>query len=111
MCVNAVRDFESNHFTAKVTTGIDQRSWDLAIFDDELLAVDILQKKIQGHDALAEAGLDAGPFGLRQDAGNQVKGEEAFGAAAVAIDGESDALQEEAEVGVFATVLELGREP
>jgi len=35
-----------------------------------LLAVDILKKKIESDDALAEAGLDARPFGLRENAGN-----------------------------------------
>jgi hypothetical protein len=51
--VNAVRDFEANHFAAEVTTGIDEWGGDFAVFDDELLTVDILQKKIQGNDALA----------------------------------------------------------
>jgi hypothetical protein len=57
-----VRDFEANHFAAEVTTGIDEGGGDFAIFQNELFAVDILQKKIQGDYPLAQAGLDARPL-------------------------------------------------
>lgn len=44
--IDSARDFETDHLAAEMTTGIDERGGDFAVFDDELLAIDILQKKI-----------------------------------------------------------------
>jgi len=61
--------------------------------------VDIFEKKIQGGDALGQAALDLAPFGVRNDAGQKVVGEDALGAFGIAVDGEGDALMQEREVG------------
>ena len=44
-----------------------------------------------------------------QDAGNQVEWEQALGAAAVAIDGKRNPLNQKREVGEFPPLLELRR--
>ncbi len=75
----------------------------------QLLAVNILQEQIQRHHALGQAALDALPFRMRQDARDQVEGEQALGAPAVAINREGDALNQEREVRQFAALLELRR--
>src|SRR5438128_2563199 len=47
------------------------------------------------------------PLRARNNARNQVEREESFGASAVAIDRERDALQQEGQVGKLAALLEL----
>ena len=53
--------------------------------------------------------FQAVPFEARHDARDQVEGEQALGAAAVAVDREGDALQQEREVGQVAPLFELRR--
>ena len=72
-------------------------------------AVDILQEQVQRHDALRQSGLQAVPFESRDDARDQVEGKEAFRAAAVAVDGEGDALQQERQIRQAAALFEFGR--
>ena len=81
----------------------------LPVLQDALRSVDVLQEQIQRDDALREPALDAVPLGARNDARNQVEGEQALGAAAVAVDGEGDALQQKGEIGELAALLELRR--
>ena len=109
MRVDSARHFDADHFAAEVFTGINQRGRDAAIFQDALLAVDVLEKKIQRDDALAEAAIHAFPFGEGEDARDEVEREEALGALAVAVDGEGDALQQEGEVGELAAFFKLRR--
>ena len=81
----------------------------LPVLENALLAVDVLQKQIQRHHALRQAALDALPFRVRKDARDQIEGKQALGAAAVAVDREGDALEQEGKVGQFAALLELRR--
>ena len=53
--VNAARDFDADHFAPEIRAGIDERARNFAVFEDGLLAVNILQEKIQRHHALREA--------------------------------------------------------
>jgi hypothetical protein len=106
--VNAMGDFEAHHFAPEVTTRIDQRRGNFAVLEDLLLTVDILKEKIEGYDALGEAGFDVGPFGLREDSGDKVEGKQALGASAVAIDSEGDALKKKRQIGELAALLKLG---
>ena len=46
---------------------------------------------------------------MRNDARDQVEGKQPLGAAAVAVDGEGDALDQEREVGQLAALFELRR--
>jgi hypothetical protein len=70
-----------------------------------------VEEKIERHDALRKAAFDMLPFGIGDDARNQVEGEKALGAPAVTIDGEGDALNQEREVGKLAALFKMtGRE-
>ena len=80
-----------------------------AVLEDPLRAVDVLQEQIQRDDALRQAALDAVPLRARQDARDEVEGEQPLGAEAVAVDGEGDALEQEREVGQAPALLELRR--
>ena len=53
--------------------------------------------------------LDGLPFGCRDDARHQVVREDLFGAFLAAVDGEGDALIQEAEVGGLLSALQLVR--
>jgi hypothetical protein len=85
---------------------IDQIARDDVVFQGRAGAVDIAQIEVQRRDALGEAALDDVPFRMRNDARDQIEGEEALGAAAVAVDGERDALNEVRKIGQFAALLE-----
>ena len=91
----------------KLRAGIDQRARNLAVLQNALLAVNILQEKIQRHHALGEAAVDLFPFRMRQDARDQIEREQALGAAAVAINRKRNALNQKREVGELAALLEL----
>ena len=73
--------------------GITQNEFgrDQILFEDRTRPVDIAQKEIERIDALNEAGLQPGPFGARDQTGNDVERNEAFGRVLVAINAESDA--------------------
>ena len=107
--MDAARNFKPNHLAPEMLAGIDQLARNLAVLENALLAVDVLQEKVQRHHALRQPALDAVPFRTRQDAGNQVEGEQSLGASAVAIDGEGDPLHQEGQIGQLAAFLELRR--
>ena len=109
MRVNPARDFDADHFAPEVRAGIDQRPRNLAVIENALLAIDVLQEKIQRHHALRQAAFDAVPFRVREDARDQIEGKQPFGALAVAVNGESDALNQERKVGELAAFFELRR--
>ena len=64
-------------------------------FQDVLAVVDVVNKAVECRDALHQAFFHDGPFVRRNDAGNQIKGNQAFGARAVfvfvTIDSKGDA--------------------
>ena len=62
---------------------------------------------IERGDALGEAALDAVPFGRGDEAGQQVVGKDALRAFVASVDGESDALGEEGQVGGLLAALEF----
>ncbi len=77
MRVNSARHFQADHFAPEMRAGIDERARNLPVLEDALLAVNVLQEQIQRHHALRQAALDALPFRVRKDAGNQVERETA----------------------------------
>ena len=68
---------------------------DHAVGDDAGLAVDVLQKPVQGADALGEAGFEPPPLDAREDAGHAVDGDDALIGLVVAVDRERDAFVRE----------------
>ena len=69
--------------------------------------IDVVQEKVERGDALGQAAFEQFPFVGRDDARDQVEGEDALGALGVAVDVEGDALAQEGEVDGFAAILEI----
>ncbi len=63
---------------------------DNLVFQDLLVVVDVVDKGVEGVDALLEAAFDPFPFLGPHDPRNQVKGENALGSRRVAIHVEGD---------------------
>ena len=100
-------NFQSDHFAAEVRTGINQRARNFAVVENALLAVNVLQEKIQRHHALGKPAVNLFPFGMGQDPRNQVERKQPFGILSIAVDCESDALNQERKIGEFPALLEL----
>ena len=107
--VDAARHLDADHLATKVPAGIDQRARNLAIVENALRPVDILQKEIERDHALRKPALDAVPFRVGEDARDQVEREKTLGAAAVAVDREGDALEQKRKIGQLAALFELRR--
>ena len=105
--VDVARHLQSAHLPPVVLAAIDQLARDDAVVEDFGVGVDIAQKEIERGDALREAALDAVPLLRRDEARQQVVGEDALGALVAAVDGEGDALGEEREVGRLLAALQL----
>jgi hypothetical protein len=69
--------------------------------------VDVVEKEVERGDALHQPAFDGFPLGCGDDARQQVVGEDAFGAARVAVDGEGDALVQKREVGSLLARLQF----
>ncbi len=73
--------------------------------------INVLEKQIEGCDALGEARLDLPPLGASDDARQQIVREDPLGALFAAVDRERDALMQETEVGrLLAAAKFVGRE-
>ncbi len=107
--VNSARHFNADHLAQKMFAGINKRAGNLPVGKNALLAVHILQKQIQRDDPLREAAFDSLPFGIRDDAGNQIEGKQALGSTPVAVHSEGDSLKKEGKVGVLAALFKLRR--
>src|SRR5258708_39696608 len=64
------------------------------LLDDALLVIQILEEKIQRLNPLNESALHLLPFPTRDDAWDQVEGEDSLGPLIIAVNGEGDALIE-----------------
>ena len=91
----------------KCWAGVDEFAGDDAVFEDAAFVVDVLEEEVEGGDALGETALDLGPLGAGDDAREEVVGEDFLGAFFAAVDGEGDALVEEAEVGGLFSALDF----
>ncbi len=65
------------------------------------------RKRLRARDALHQAAFEVIPFTGRDDAGNEVEGENPFHALGIAIDVEGDALAEKGQIDGMAFVVEL----
>ena len=79
--------------------GKDQIFGDHLVLQDLLVVVDVLDECIQGKDPLLEPGFDLLPIAAGNDAGNDVEGENLFGALIAAVDIEGDAHIEQQRLG------------
>ena len=71
------------------------------------VGIDVAQEQVQGMDALGQAALDAVPFLGRDDARQQVGGNDPLGGLVVVIDGEGDALVQEALLAGLLAAVQL----
>jgi len=88
--VNVARNIEVHELAPEVFGAEDQGGGDDFVLQNLLPVVEIVQEKVERGDALDEAGLELGPFGARDDAGNEVERENALGALRIVIDREGD---------------------
>ena len=75
----------------KTLSRLDDFARDDAVPHDLLVVVDVVQKKVQGENALLEADFDMVPFIGLDDPGHHVEGEDLFRALFVTINRERDA--------------------
>jgi hypothetical protein len=78
-----------------------------AVLQDAAIAVDVAQEEIERDDALGQSGFQTRPFRGRDDARQQVGGNDPFGGAIVVVDGEGDALVQEALLAGLLAAGEL----
>ncbi len=64
---------------------------DDARFQDLLVVVNVVNEGVQGADPLFEAAFEPNPLLEGHDPGDDVEGDEAFGALFLAVDGKNDA--------------------
>jgi hypothetical protein len=79
------------------------------VLQDLLLVVEVMKEEIEGGDSLDQARLKPRPFTRRDDAWDQVEGEDALGALGVIVDGEGHAASEEGQVHSRPPPLEFGK--
>jgi hypothetical protein len=78
-----------------------------AFRQDASLVVDVLQEQVQGVNALGQTAFQPLPFTGRDDAREQVVGENPLGPLVIAVDGEGDALVEECAIGGLLPEVQL----
>ena|ERR1700761_1587654 len=109
MDIDVVRDREVYHLPEKVRATVDHFRRNDPIFQNELIVIDVFEKKIEGFQPLFYTGFDEFPFGGSDDPGNDIEGEDLFNPFAAAIDGEGDALAHEEPFGelfLFSKLLD-----
>jgi hypothetical protein len=109
VCIDASRHRHAAHLAPEVAARLDERPRNSAIFQNALLAVDILKEQIESDYALRQAALDAIPFVPRQNTRHEIEGKEPFRAQPVVVDGERDALKKEGQIGQAPALFELRR--
>jgi hypothetical protein len=105
--VDVARDLKPDHLTAEVLAGVDEVAGNDAVSEDASFVVDVLEEEVERGDALGETALDRLPFGAGDDARDEIVGEDLFGAFVASVDGEGDALIEEAEVSGLLAAAQL----
>src|SRR5258706_15616226 len=78
-----------------------------AVFQNFLLVINVVQKKIQRRDPLHESAFEKLPFLRRNDARHQIKGEDFLGACRVSINVEGYSLAQKSEINRLALVFEF----
>jgi hypothetical protein len=84
---------------------------DAAIAQDALLVINVVEKVVEGRDPLGQPAFEHLPLGARDDARDQVEGEDALNALFLPVDREGDALIQKRRVcGAAALGQGGGRE-
>ena len=102
--VNVARHINTHHLGAELRVLKNLLGRHHAGLDDVLPVIDVMDEAVERRDALHQALFHTGPFVGRDDAGNQVKGDQALGAGTVfvlvAIHGKGDADAPENHFGL-----------
>src|SRR5882757_2249067 len=107
--INSAWHVESAHLATVVPATVDQRARNDSIGQYSSGMVDVFQEHVQGGDALRQSLFDLGPFVGRDDPRKKVVGKDALGSLLVAVNGESDALMQEGQVGSYLVLAQFFR--
>ncbi len=86
---------DADHLAPQVARREDELLRDDALVEDALLAVEVAEEPIERLNPLCEPTLDVRPLVRRDDARDQVEGEDPVGPCLVAVDREADPLRRE----------------
>jgi hypothetical protein len=89
--IDAARRLEADHLRQEGFVALDQLARDAARLDDLLLVVDVVEEGVEGDDPLLDALGELAPVSAGNDAGDDVEGDELFGAVGVSVDREGNA--------------------
>ena len=110
--VNVAGHVDAHHFGTELGVLQDLVRGDQSGLQNLLVVVDVVNEPVQRRHPLHQTLLHAGPLMGRNDARNQVEGDQAFGPRAVrvffAVDREGDAHATKNHFGFFALRLHLG---
>src|SRR6185295_5985373 len=95
-----------DHLPPEVARPEDQVGRDLPVADDVLPVVDVLEKRVEGRNPLAEAALEGVPLLVRNHPRDEVEGKDALRPLGLAVHGERDSLVEELDVRLAPPLLE-----
>ena len=108
--VLVVRHVDADHLPPEVAGAHDQPAGHDAVAEDLLLVVDVVDEAVERADALLQPGLDQPPLVGRDQARDEVEGEDALGALLlVGVDGEGDPLVQERAVGEVVGAVQVAR--
>jgi len=100
-------DADAAHLAAVVAAAVDQFARDDALGEDASFVVDVLEKEVDGDQALRQAALQRVPLARRHNPRQQVKREDPLGALLVAVDREGDALGQKGAIGLDLPAAEI----
>ena len=104
MGIDAGRYVQSFHLGAELSVVEHLLGWNALGLEDVLIVIDIVQESIERLDPLTQPLLQLPPFLRRDDAGNDIEGNQTFLASFLPIDSESDphAMKGDIRLGAFA---------
>ena len=108
--INVVGHIHTHHLGAKLGVVFDLLTGDHPSFEDVLVVVDVMDKAVEGRDALHQASLHAAPLLGGDHAGDQIEGDQPLGTplvcvcvfVLVTVNGKGDAHAPENHLGFFA---------
>jgi hypothetical protein len=105
--VNVPRHVEVHELRPEMRSFPDDLLRDHAVAEDVLLVINVVEEQVQRRDSLDQTAFDFLPFVGGNNAGQEIKRENPFRSLVVAVDRESDALDQESGGGEGAFPLEF----
>ena len=107
--VDVRRHIDTAKLRAIVLGLLDVEAWDDAILEDALVVIDVVEKQVERHDPLGEAGLKVLPLARRHDPRDRIERENPLGTAVVVVNIEGDPLTQEIQLGAGLAREEIPR--